>query len=252
MRPGAPRARFPGRWAGTRRKGRDDETTRRPRAGGEIRRGRGTGRSRAGGWTSTTPRRGRGARAQAGRGRPGAWGGRRDSGLWLARRSPARASVAGSPSGRQERKRWPILARASGLPCPPSSRSGTKPTAARPRAGAAPLRRLAALVSTAWQGRSLDGLACERTLHFTARRHPASGSRTRFERARHRVESGRRGSCQELSVACGSPGAAGEAPGSRSGRPRHGRRGSRRPTSSVAFAGPFGGPSGSERSALAE
>ena len=79
----------------------------------EARGRRGTGRSRVGGWASTTPRRRRGARAQPGWGHPGAWGERRDSGLWLARRSPARASVAGSPPGRQVRKQWPISARVS-------------------------------------------------------------------------------------------------------------------------------------------
>lgn len=79
---------------------------------------RGTGRSRVGGWASTTPRRRRGARAQPGWGHPGAWGERRDSGLWLARRSPARASVAGSPPGRQVMRQWPISARVSGPALP--------------------------------------------------------------------------------------------------------------------------------------
>ena len=43
---------------------------------------------RAGGWASTTPRRRRGARAEPGRGSQERMGERRDSGLWLARRSP--------------------------------------------------------------------------------------------------------------------------------------------------------------------
>jgi hypothetical protein len=89
-----------------------------------ARRRRGTGRSRVGGWASTTPRRRRGARAQTGRGHPGAWGGRRDSGFWLARRSPARASAASWPPGRQVRKRYSIFS-ASLLPgCSPRCEVG--------------------------------------------------------------------------------------------------------------------------------
>ena len=84
----------------------------------EARGRRGTGRSRVGGWASTTPRRRRGARAQPGWGHPGARGERRDSGFWLARRSPARASVGGSPPGKQVRKQWPISARVSGPALP--------------------------------------------------------------------------------------------------------------------------------------
>ena len=82
---------------GPRRKETDDETAPRTLDVGGARGRRGTGRSRVGGWASTTPRRRRGARAQPGWGHPGAWGEGRDSGFWLARRSPARASVAGLP-----------------------------------------------------------------------------------------------------------------------------------------------------------
>ncbi len=75
-----------------------------------------------GGWLGEhdAPEETRGSRAapSGGRGHPGAWGERRDSGLWLARRSPARASVAGSPPGRQVRKQWPISARVSGPALP--------------------------------------------------------------------------------------------------------------------------------------
>ena len=98
---------------GPRRKERDDVTVIRALAAVGTRGRRGTGRSRVTGWASTTPRRRRGARAQTGWGHPGARGERRDSGLWLARRSPSRASVAGSPPGKQVRKQWPISARVS-------------------------------------------------------------------------------------------------------------------------------------------
>jgi len=87
-----------------------------------ARRRRGTGRSRVGGWASTTPRRRRGARAQPG------WGTleRRargvTAGLWLARHSPAWASVASSPPGRQVTKRGSISARGSGPALPPNAR----------------------------------------------------------------------------------------------------------------------------------
>ena len=252
MRPGAPRARFPGRWAGTRRKGRDDETTRRPRAGGEIRRGRGTGRSRVGGWTSTTPRRGRGARAQAGRGRPGAWGGRRDSGLWLARRSPARASVAGPPSGRQERKQGPISVRASGLPYPPSSRSARN-RSQRGR-GPEPLRCAGWPCSFRPPGKGDRVMVQPESAPFSSRRDdvrppvrgPGSGAHgTGWSRA----GLGAVRNCQPLVAA---PGLQGKLPGAFPEGRVTGAGGSRRPTSSVAVAGPFGGPSDSEHSALAE
>ncbi len=67
-----------------------------------------------GGWLGEhdAPEETRGSRA-ARVGHPGAWGERRDSGFWMARRSPARASVAGSPPGKQVRKQWPISARVS-------------------------------------------------------------------------------------------------------------------------------------------
>jgi hypothetical protein len=174
LRPGAPRARFPGRWAGTAAKG-EEEADQDPRHPLRQRRRRPGGVEERCGWpqgeegrASTTPRRRRGARAQPGRGCPGANGGARDSGSWLARGSlphldcgrsfPGKAGMRGaatrSSTASSRGDFGGETARGGGSRSPAARRA----TRARWRPGGSELGGLSKLV---WKGELLRAGRCK-------------------------------------------------------------------------------------------